>query len=125
MDPVDGNRRREPEDSGGVKAGGSDPSSVGGRPGWVGLLAAGALVLVVGGFALSRDYGVQSILSPADLEEIAAPSTSSTTSPTVSVTNPEVSDSIDWDSFDWMSAISDVAVASDGLLYVVAPAGVA
>jgi glucose/arabinose dehydrogenase len=88
-------------------------------------MVAGAVVLVVGGFALSRDYGVQSIPPPPDLEEIATPTTSVTTNPTVSATNPEISDSIDWDTFNWMSEIADVAITSDGWLYAVAPAGVA
>ena len=63
MDQVGGNLSNKPDDPGGVRAGGSDLSGVGGRPGWSGLLAAGAVVLVVGGFALSQDYGVPNVTS--------------------------------------------------------------
>ncbi|NNC41344.1 MAG: hypothetical protein HKN95_11715, partial [Acidimicrobiia bacterium] len=89
------------------------------------LIAAGAVVLVVGGFTLSRDYGVQSIPATPDLEEVATPTTSSTTSPAVSVTNPEVSDSIGPGPLDWIYEMVDVAITSDGLVYVAAPTGVA
>ncbi|NNC40834.1 MAG: hypothetical protein HKN95_09090, partial [Acidimicrobiia bacterium] len=130
VNPVGGNLSDKPDDPGGAKAGGSDPSGVGGRPGWVGLLAAGAVVLVVGGFALSRDYGVQSIPSPPSLEEIATPTTSGSIPPpdtTVPASGlaTDQSGSIFSMSFDRMYEVIDMDVALDGSVYVAAPAGVA
>jgi hypothetical protein len=120
----------EPEESGGVEAGGSDRSSFGGSPGWSGLLAA-VVVLVIGGFALSRDYGVQSIPSPPNFEEIATPTTLSTAGPSTSTTTaPEVADtappeSVDPVYDDWVNLFQDLAVSPDGAIYAVAPGVVA
>ena len=128
MDPVGGNRSRDLDSPVGVQAGGYDPSSAAGRPRWTVLLVAGAVVLVVGGFALSRDYGVQSIPPPPDLEEVATPTTSGSTSSTVT-TVPDSSLATDQPvnirSFDWMYEVSDIAVAPDGSAYVTSGAGVA
>jgi hypothetical protein len=86
-------------------------------------MVAGTVVLVVGGIALSRDYGVQSIPPPPDLEEIATPTTSSTTVPSETATSQ--TEFVGSRSLDWMYEVRDIDVALNGLVYVAGGAGVA
>ena len=92
----------------------------GGRPGWTGLLAAAAVVLVVGGFAFSRGYGPRSVPPTTGLPVSVSVSTSSTTTSSVTAVDPP--DPID---FDWMNDVVDLTVAVDGTVFAVAHAGVA
>jgi hypothetical protein len=125
VDPVDGNLSREPENSGGVQAAGSGPSGAAGRPRWTALVVTGIVVLTVGGFALSRDYGVPSVSPPSELEEVAARlPPPGTVSPAADPTN-DPTDSIDWVYLDWIDQVIELRTSRDGALLALSHGGLA
>ena len=118
---ADGNHGSDGDAPVSVTADGGFPQG-GGRPGLWGLLLAGLVVLVVGGYLLSRDFGVQDA-SLSTLPPIGAVPSTSTTVPPATVTVPsEATDSV---YPDWMYEVSDIAVSPDGFMYVAAGVGVA
>ena len=127
---MDSNHGSDPKALGKVISGGAVPQGGGGRRSRAGLLVVVVVVLVVGGFAFSRGYGTRSVSPPTDLPVVVAPSTSSTTTSSVttapvSVTAIEPSGPIDPIDFDWMNEVVDLAAGPDGLVYAVAPVGLA
>ncbi|HSR45060.1 MAG TPA: hypothetical protein VLT15_07505, partial [Acidimicrobiia bacterium] len=94
------------------------------RPGWAGLIWATVVVLVVGGFALSRSYGVPEVSSGTLPPVPPLPSTSTTTAPSVADTTPL--ESVDAVYDDWVYVFQDLAVDPYGVaVYGVAADGVA
>ena len=127
VDPIDVHRSWEVQGSRAVKVEGSEPSIKTRRPLRRGPLVAGAVVLIVGGLTLSRDYGAPPASNPAELSDMAEPQapTVSTSAPTRTVTTAQGSRQDFQTSFRKMTQITDVAVAADGSVIAAGPFGVA
>lgn len=122
MDSGDAGRSGDAGLSGVAMTDGEASGRDGRRPGWAGLFWATVVVLVVGGFALSRSYGVQEVSSGTLPPVPPVPSTSTTSSSTVTIDGSNTVDPID---DDWMYQVTDVEVSPDGAVFVSAPVGLA
>lgn len=120
MDSAEGRRSGDANSPGVVLIDGEAPGS----GGLLGLLLAGFVVLVVGGVALSQGYDVQNVTTRTPPPIEALPSTPTTIERSPSPVG-EVAGRVESRNLDWVFEVNDVEVSADGLVYVVAPVGVA